>query len=171
MTNSDPKPDGVDLTPHPRSPMPDSDDAADGVTQLVGYVGESRDPDQVRIYADLDFNTYYEVARSDVIRTKPVDESYDESPTVVLVRSSADVALVSVSRIKGSASYLSGGLRNRYRATPAGDAVILGPSDIVFKCWPTTDPFSCPVGSNWCYSVPGGVCPPPGSGPIFACAP
>ncbi len=79
---------GIDLTPHRLVPAREKLDAGpDGglsdLNTIVGYVGPSDDSDQVRIYLDLTFRRYCEVASSNVVQTAPVDANDENSPTIV----------------------------------------------------------------------------------------
>jgi hypothetical protein len=109
----DPRP---DLTPHPLAPDPEDDDglADPAVTVVVGYLGRARDDAHVRIYADLSFSGYYELLAADVTSTSSVDPTDEASPTAVYLRASAEVSFVRVTRLSGSASFVSGAIRSRY---------------------------------------------------------
>jgi hypothetical protein len=109
----DPQP---DLTPHPLAPAPEDDGLADpAVAILVGYLGRARDDALVRVYVDLSFSGYYELLAADVTSTSSVDPADEMSPTAVHLRASAEVSFVRVTRLSGSASFVSGAIRSRYR--------------------------------------------------------
>jgi hypothetical protein len=116
----DPRP---DLTPHPLAPEPEDDGLADpAVTVVVGYLGRARDDAHVRIYVDLSFSGYYELLAADVTSTSSIDLADEASPTAVYLRASAEVSFVRVTRLSGSASFVSGAIRSRYgpRRPPRG---------------------------------------------------
>src|SRR5690242_4457395 len=117
---------GIDLSPHRLVPAREKLDAApDGrlsdLNTIVGYIGPADDTDQVRIYLDLTFRRYCDVASSDVVQTAPVDASDENSPTIVWVPSTARVALVG--RMTGDASFISGRLRKQFLPRAAAQAV------------------------------------------------
>src|SRR5262245_11630674 len=104
------------LTPHPLAPEPEDDDglADPTVTMFVGYLGRARDDAHVRLYADLSFSGYYELLAADVVSTSSVDPADEASPTTVYLRASAEIRFVRVTRLSGSASFVSGAIKSRY---------------------------------------------------------
>jgi hypothetical protein len=154
------RPPRVDLRPHRLVPSRDEIEGAPygGLNTIVGYVGASANEGQVRIYLDLSFGSYCEVASSDVVQTAPVDANDENSPTVVWVKSSAQVELVG--RLTGDASFISGRIRKRFLPRASAEAVTLTNTfpqcSEVFFC-PTEDPCSTPL------------CPPPESSSPWGC--
>ncbi len=141
-----------DLTPHPLAPEPEDFDGLPdrAVSVIVGYVGRARDDAHVRIYLGS-FSAYYELLTADVVSTSSVDASYEASPTSVYVRASAEVSFVQLSRLSGSASFVSGAIRSRYgRGVRAGGYVaeIYEPS----HCHPVTHILFCAT-EVYCESV------------------
>jgi hypothetical protein len=157
----------VDLTPHPlvQSATEGGDGPDEDVTTLVGFIGAAAADDRVRIYLGLSFASYCEVGAADVVRTAPVDPKDEQSPSIVWIKSSADVRLIG--RLTGTASFISGAIRSRYlpgatRATSVMADTAPVCSELFF-CR-SEDPCStplCPVkpASNWeCVTD---KCPPP----------
>ena len=154
----------ADLSPHPLVPgLDELEEETDGLTTLLGFIGPSPKEGRVRVYLELSFSSYCEVANDDVVKTAPVDANDAHSPTIVWIKNSAQVGLVKVGRLTGDASFVSGAIRRRYRgrAVPADltvKAESIDPCTEWFDCWPTPLP---PKGTSWeCYSesIP---CPQP----------
>jgi hypothetical protein len=106
----------VDLTPHRLAPrrtdrknMPE-----EGLTTITGFIGEADDNDRIRVYLNMSFDNYVEVARSDVVRTAPVDAQDENSPTILWVGKNVQITMASVGRIPGAGDMLTGGIRSRY---------------------------------------------------------
>jgi len=149
----------VDLTPHRLAPRPEADaESESGLTTIVGFVGSSSMDGGVRVYLDLSFASYYEVAATDVVRTKAVDSDDPDSPRALWIRSSAQLDLVRTDRLSGSASFVTGAIRRRFSARAAGNYVL---ADNVMV--------EAGGGTDWCYSINPHLCPPPTSGVIFHC--
>lgn len=86
----------------------EGDEPPPSLVTLVGYLGPSRRPDSVRLYADLTFRTYYEVPRSGI---KSSEAGPDEnSPTRLAVYSDTKIDIVQTSRQSVEAGYLSGAI-------------------------------------------------------------
>jgi hypothetical protein len=98
----------------------------------------------IRVYLDLSFNSFCEVQRADVTRTAPVDGRDPNSPSMVWVGRSAHVRLVSVGRLTGPASFVTGRIRSRYYA--ASRPRVVGEDDTAYP-WGgvCTELFDCPV--------------------------
>lgn len=154
-----------DLAPHPLAPEPERAqpaEAADALTTLVGFVGRSAVEGHVRVYLDLSFTSYCEVATADIARTRPVDPGDEESPTVIWVKSSARMGMVSVGRLSGNAAYVTGAIRARHRQravrrVPVANAS-LDPCTQWFDCWRDTAAFCPAPDSDWCLTE-GVPCP------------
>jgi hypothetical protein len=110
------RPDRVDLTPHPLVPPLEELGAEpdDGLSRLVGFIGPSEKDARIRIYLDLSFASYCEVASADVVQTAPVDVNDSNSPSIVWVKDSAQMRLVSIRRLQGDATLVTGAIRDRY---------------------------------------------------------
>jgi hypothetical protein len=157
--------DAVDLTPHPLAPRLDSVEA-DGqeaaFSILVGFIGPARQASRVRVYLDLSFGSYCELATGDVVRTRPVDPTDDEGPVAVSVRSSAEMQLVQIGRVTGTADFVTGAIRSSYarRAVyqkPYVENSVICPSSPSMCPFPgppqpATPLFYCPT-QIWCESV------------------
>lgn len=144
----------VDLTPHPLVPGLERDQthADEGLTTLVGFIGPARTDDRVRVYLDLSFASYCDVAKADIVQTAPVDANDENSPSTVWVNSSAQMRLVSVGRLTGDASFVTGAIRSRHfrrgaRYASANRPNTEFPCTIFFICDPK--PLPPRPGSNW----------------------
>ncbi|WP_116119877.1 hypothetical protein [Archangium gephyra] len=96
---------------------------------LVGYLGPASQEDQVRLYHDLSFRGYYDIPRSEVVHTEPLNAGDENSPTRVLVNASARVAQTQVSTQSGEARFLQGGITSGFlpaAAAPAANVVFCG---------------------------------------------
>ncbi|MGC0378917.1 hypothetical protein [Streptomyces sp. SAI-229] len=111
----------VNLNPHPLVPEHFTTDAADGLTVLMGFIGPSTSDGRVRVYLDLSFESYFAVARNDVVQTAAVDSDDENSPSILWVRSSAKLMLVNVGRLTGDAKNLTGAIRRYHRARQPRD--------------------------------------------------
>jgi hypothetical protein len=152
----------VNLAPHRLSPRPrnKADLPDEGLTTVVGFIGDAEDAERVRVYLNLGFDSYVEMAKSDVIRTALVDSQDENSPTIVWVSNKAQVSLVSVGRMGGNADLVTGRIRSRYGSRGGrrgrGLAVADPVSDIICsvfcKTLPqgTEDPFACNPYSRDC---------------------
>jgi hypothetical protein len=128
-----------------------------GLNTIVGYVGPAANADQVRIYLDLSFGSYCEVASSDVVQTAHVDANDENSPTVVWVKSSARVGLVG--RLTGDASFISGTIRKRFLPRATAQALSESTAPVCSEL------FFCP--SEDVCTTP--LCPPPASSSPWGC--
>jgi hypothetical protein len=169
----------VNLTPHRLSPRPGNkgDLPDEGLTTVIGFIGDADDADRARVYLNLGFDSYVEMAKSDVIRTAPVDSKDENSPTIVWLSNKAQVSVVSVGRMGGDADLVTGSIRSRYggrgggrgRGPAAADPVSEIICSVFCKQPPvrTDDPFACHPYSNDCT---GDIfCPPAES--IYRCLP
>ena len=154
----------VDLTPHRLAPSSDAGlGPEDALTRIVGFVGESSTSGEVRVYLDLSFTSYYQMSSADVVRTESVDPGDADSPRVLWIRASAHVHLVRIDHVSGSASFVTGAIRNQFGARrETAAAGVVESHDFCIPHPPV------PPGSDWCLSS-GVPCPRPGSGPIFHC--
>lgn len=136
----------VDLSPHPLVPRGDEVGAQpdEGLSTLVGFIGPSEKDARIRVYLDLTFASYCEVATGDIVQTAPVDANDENSPSIVWVNSSAQVGLVSVGRLTGDATFVTGAIRNRHYRRAARRDLRAG-ADTAFPCMAFTEYFDCPV--------------------------
>jgi hypothetical protein len=109
------QPQSVNLGVHPLVSKlhPDLDHSADLVS-LVGYLGPSKDADNIRLYRDLSFNHYFEIPTASITATTPVDANDPNSPTVIHVPASAKLEAVSHSSQSVEAGLLKGAITNGY---------------------------------------------------------
>jgi hypothetical protein len=115
MSTPDDRREGVDLTAHPLAPTnPSSVSRTASPVRVIGFIGPSEVEGHVRVYTDLSFAGYYDVAEADVISAARVDPNDGNSPTAVLIDSSATVDYVQTSRTKGTAAYVKGAIQRRY---------------------------------------------------------
>jgi hypothetical protein len=110
----------VDLTPHPlvTKLLPDLDHPHEAVV-LVGYLGHSKTPDLIRLYPDLDFQTYIEIPKSAIINHSQVQSPSDVEPTKLVVDAKAPLEFVQCR----DASVLQGAIASRFpvgRSKPGG---------------------------------------------------
>jgi hypothetical protein len=124
---------------------------------LVGYVGPSKKEAHVRLYSGLDFQSYYEIPREQVVLAEPVDDGDENSPTQLLLEAEATVELVQTQTRTGPASYLVGAIAGAY----LGEAAFYHPSPIVqphtiWHCAITGATCICTL-PILCYGNPGGV--------------
>ena len=132
----------ISLTPHPWAPrLEEGEEEHDSaITTIVGFVGSARRQAHIRIYLDLTFSSYCEVAVADVMRTRPVDPDDDVSPTVVWVKASAHVSLMYLGRFSGSASYVTGRIRDANSKTGSQE---VRPYAGIYQPHPTHSPTDC----------------------------
>ena len=167
MSEEDRSAHDVDLTPHSMAPDgADDANAGESLLQIAGFVGSSPNGGQVRLYLDLSFASYYEVATADVVRTKSVDDGDPDSPRILWVKPSAQLRLVRTRDISGSASFVTGALRESFRANFSRELAVLPDTGDPSACSGMCLPQSSGCGSDWCMSA-GVPCPPPTSGVIF----
>ena len=126
---------------------------------LVGYVGPSKKEAHVRLYSGLDFHSYYEIPREQVVLAEPVDDGDENSPTQLMLEAEATVELVQTQTQTrtGPASYLVGAIAGAY----LGEAAFYHPSPIVqphtiWHCAITGATCICTL-PIICYGNPGGV--------------
>jgi len=81
--------------------------------RLVGYVG-SRTEETLRLYFDLNLQSYYEVPTEAVVGHAKLDPEVRESPDVLFVSPDARIQLVRVSTQSLEAAYLRGALASAY---------------------------------------------------------
>jgi hypothetical protein len=118
---------------------------------LVGYLGPASQDDQVRLYHDLSFRGYYDIPRSEVVHTEPLNAGDENSPTRVLVNASARVAQTHVSTQSGEARFLQGGITSGFLPTAAAPAAPIVVCGTVYTAAPTV----CATGtvSILCYQT------------------
>lgn len=106
----------VDLNPHRLAPRRSDRKGKpeEGLSTITGFIGEADDNDRVRVYLTMTFDSYVEVASSEVVRTAPVDPQDENSPTILWLPRNTQVTMASVGRMPGTAGMASGGIRNRY---------------------------------------------------------
>lgn len=108
----------VNLEPHPLvlRLRGEAEEPASRV-MLTGYLGPApQRPDAVRLYLDLEFQSYYVLPRAAVLATEPADPKDENSPTIVFVEAAAKLELVQVSTQTVEASYLRGAIAESHLA-------------------------------------------------------
>lgn len=114
-------------------------EAASEVVVLTGYLGPSKVGDNVRLYTDLTFRTYYEVPKGAVRRTVAGRE--EDDPTQVWVDSSSRVEVVRTTRQSVEAGYLAGSIAGQFMG--GGAAGARAASWPVCKTMVTANPTDC----------------------------
>src|SRR5207244_1443408 len=109
------KPRNIDLGTHPLVAKlhPDPDDARNLIS-LVGYLGPSKNPDDIRLYLDLTFNHYYELPSASIVATAPTNADDPNSPTSVYVEASTQLNVVSTASQSVAAGFLKGAITSGY---------------------------------------------------------
>ena len=117
---SDEQPGGSSSFSHPltRALHPDPDRFGERAT-VVGYPGPSPQTGRVRVYLDLTFTSYYELDAAAVLDTAPAKANDENSPTVVVIASSAPVDVVRVESGQTQARYLEGSITRGYLPSAA----------------------------------------------------
>ena len=168
--SDDPKDEGVggggpNFAPDPivRELNPGGDDMH-GSVSLAGYVGPSRTSGNIRLYTDLSFNTYYELATTAVVSRSRVNKSDDDSPSVLRIRGDSRLQLVNVSSRTVEAGALDGTICREHFPTAARGAHGMTPGVQGF----TSDPNVCT--GLACYTISVAFCaqaqPGAGRGPV-----
>ena len=111
-------------------------DSAERTVPLVGFVGPSRNGKNIRLYTNLDFDTYYEISASDILSRSRVNSVDENGPSALRVKASAKLDIVSSRTVEAGllsrpAVALPGGLSPSadfpqpldYPHNPIGDAV------------------------------------------------
>ena len=93
-----PSPDKPNLSTHPLvAKLHGDSDTPPSLVALTGYFGPSKKADSIRLYASLDFHSYFEIPKAAIVATTPVDAKDDQSPTVVHVKAGTPVDAVQTS--------------------------------------------------------------------------
>jgi hypothetical protein len=166
------------LSFHPLAPQdPVPAPSVNPPVRIVGFIGPAYTGDRIRVYTDLSFSSYYELAAEAVVQSSAVDADDANSPAVVWVDGGALVEFVRTSTIRGSAAYVTGAIRRQLMAASSANRARLAPLAFGAEtweavCWPTPPPppqtsWTCPhseVGMPGCHPTP--FCtPPPGACP------
>jgi hypothetical protein len=125
---------------------PDVNDTSTRI-YLSGYLGPSGSDDLVRLYTDLSFTAYYEIARADIQGRAAINPDDNNSGTMISLKREAQVACVTAARSTVPASMLSGSIASAYLAQSNNQSGF-GPRTYP----PTQDPnictgLACDVGS------------------------
>src|SRR5215203_5942669 len=118
-----------DLTPHPlvarlRGPVEDDEASPPNVVALTGYLGPSKSGDNVRLYTDLTFRSYYEIPRTAVRNTIPSKD--EDGPSQVWVDAGARIEIVQISRQSVEAGYLAGSITGSFMGGAGRAAAAVG---------------------------------------------
>ena len=94
--------------------MKDQGVPADSSRLIEGFVGPAGDDENIRIYFDLTFSSYFAIAKADVlhVESRKDDES---TPVKIWIKKSARLEIVTVQRVSTEAAFLQGSLTNRLR--------------------------------------------------------
>ena len=120
------------------------------LTTIVGFLGEPEGDGSVKLYLDISFGSYCKLAVSDIVNTKPVDPSDENSPTVVWIKSSAKLELVKVTNAADGGDFIRGRIQQERlsRVSASGDAEMLTDASTWTCPRPTLD--TCPATWMWC---------------------
>lgn len=100
------------------------------VLGYLGSAGTGRDAYR-RIYLDLDFRNYFEVAHIDILYAQKADPAHEELPTNIVINATANLTLVQTVE----ASYLKGAIASLYaRGSPYGGFCPAPPTWIPSVC-------------------------------------
>jgi hypothetical protein len=102
-----------DIPVHPLiKRMKDQGVPVDATRIIEGFVGPAGQDENIRIYFDLTFTSYFETAKVDVVHVESSDD--DESkPARIWIKKSAKLEIVTVQRVSTEAAFLQGSLTNR----------------------------------------------------------
>jgi hypothetical protein len=109
-----------DLTPDELAPAPG--ERGESLT-IVGVLGESTEADQVRLFLDVQFGTYYEIPREAVLRRTRVPA--ERSPlgvdcSAVVVRRGTELAIHRTATRRVEEEFLAGDVTAPSTFTPVG---------------------------------------------------
>jgi hypothetical protein len=123
--------DKIEFKSHPlvEKLQPDPDHSRHLVT-LVGYVGQSKKADYIRLYTDLSFRRYYEIPTSGITHVEPSDTKAENSPTTVLVVSDTKLEVVETASLTLEASYLQGDIATGYLAGSDWGQILSNPAGV-----------------------------------------
>jgi hypothetical protein len=125
-----------------------------GAVSLTGFVGPSKNPDNVRLYADLSFTSYLEIPKGTVLGRTRVRQDDENSPSLLRVRSDAKLEYRSVVAHSIEASALAGAITAAHMRTAVFQrtAIMPAPTAAVVADFTNTC-FSCnPCATNTCVS-------------------
>jgi hypothetical protein len=88
-------------------------DTPPSLVPLIGYFGPSKKEGSIRLYPTLDFQSYFELPKSAIVATTPVDAKDDTSPTIVHVKAGTHVEAVQTTTVPVE-SYLQGGITKAF---------------------------------------------------------
>ena len=88
---------------------------------IKGYVGKSDSNDVVRIYLNLNFNEYVEIAKSDILHAEELStDDLEHGGTCVWIRKDAEITNVKTESLKQQAQFLEGEIaRAQLKPAPA----------------------------------------------------
>jgi hypothetical protein len=91
------------------------DPPTDDVGVLMGYLGPSEKGETIRrLYLSLDFRSFVEILRDDVLRTAPLDPGNENSPTLVRIKTAAKVELKKLPSVGPEKKLSEGDILKRY---------------------------------------------------------
>ncbi|SEE87483.1 hypothetical protein SAMN05216533_4106 [Streptomyces sp. Ag109_O5-10] len=86
-------------------------DSFERTVPLVGFVGPSQHSERIRLYPRLDFDVYYEIHVADILH-RSRSNSGDDGPSMLYVKASGRIEIVSSSPAEDFASSESAGLKS-----------------------------------------------------------
>jgi hypothetical protein len=105
---------GDDIPIHPLiSKMMVNGEPIDSNRIIEGFVGPAEQNENIRIYFDLTFTSYFEIAKVDVLHVESSNANDDNKPTKVWINKSARLEIVTIQRVSIEAAFLQGALTNR----------------------------------------------------------
>jgi hypothetical protein len=85
------------------------------LVMLIGYIGESKSQDRVRLYLNLNFDEYVEVLRKDIRHTKEADKDMIEfGGTCIWVDKTATITHTKLQASEVRAEFLKGTISTSY---------------------------------------------------------
>jgi hypothetical protein len=155
---------------------PDTEITEAAVT-LTGYLGPSSTDDNVRLYSNLSFTSYYEIPKDGILGRAKADPKDEDSATVLRVKSDTRLDIVNSTRRTIEANALSGSITGNYLSTAqfqAGGAGIQGltsdPNVCTTVVCGTISTFICAQGAGRGPGIQGGVTSDPNVCTTVVCA-
>jgi hypothetical protein len=166
----DPMPGRPDLSTHPLVERShEGPSTPRGVVRLTGYFGPSSKLGMIRLYQGLDFQSYFEIPKDEIVATAPARAEDDQGPTVAYVRMGTLVEAVH-SSTRPVESYLRGGITSQHlkaaqrRVDVAAKGEVAGPTVVCAPFQPIEPGHVLareePLGMGFDFTYPARTCPP-----------
>jgi|GEM_PF-3886681 len=101
---------------------------------LVGYLGPSAKKDHRLLYLDLNFRTFYEIYKEDIVDTCQIDPKNEYSPTLVIIKPTAKRVLSKLPYPGSETEFLKGditkGLSDKAKPSSPEHGPLVGPKDL-----------------------------------------